>query len=119
MSMLTSQQEYVPPAGWEPVDIPLFADAPFKVYVNHFKSGSGRMEAFIHNPRKFMLGETVEGFETAGEELKGVRPDSRVQTWITNHENTLQRMILYATAKVENDGSAVSLTLYKHGDGQP
>ncbi len=106
--------DYVQPPGWERVEPAAFADAPFEVYVNNFSSSTARSEAFLHDPRRFLMGEVMEAFGgVEGEAIKGVGPDTRIQTWITNHHRTLSRMVLYATAIVSPADDTVSLTLYK------
>lgn len=78
---------YVQPPGWERVKPDAFGDdAPFEMYVNHFQSSSPRADAFIKEPRRFLMGEVLEEFEgVRGEEIVGVGPETRIQTWITNH----------------------------------
>lgn len=118
--MVENGDEYVPPDGWSDITPDIFANAPFKVYANHFKSGSDRLKAFINDPRGFLTGAFFEEYGFDGEPIEGVGQDTHVATWITNHENTLLRMILYATAIVSPadapDGeNSVAVTLYKHG----
>lgn len=109
--------EYVPPAGWELVEPDAFADAPFRLYVNHFQSSSPRAEAFLHDPRRFLSGADMEDFGLTGEAIDGVGAETRIQTWVTNHHKTLQHMVLYATATVSLEDDVVSLTLYKKEPG--
>jgi len=118
--MVENGNEYVPPSGWVDITPDIFADAPFKVYANHFKSGSDRLKAFINDPRAFLTGAFFEEYGFDGEPIEGVGDNTQVRTFFTNHHNTLLRMILYATAIVSpsatTDGDdSVSLTLYKHG----
>lgn len=110
--------EYVPPAGWERVEPEAFAEAPFRVYVNHFESSSPRAEAFIHNPRKFLAGEVMEEYGgISGEPIDGVGAETRIQSWVTNHHKTLEHKVLYATAIVSDEDDVVSVTLYKKEPG--
>src|SRR5512141_2955243 len=105
--------DYVQPPGWERVAPEAFADAPFEMYVNNFKSSDPRTEAFLHDPRRFLMGEPMEDFGgVQGEAIEGVGPETRIQTWVTNHHKTLSHMFLDATAlkSTEPDDDTVSLT---------
>ncbi len=110
--------DYVQPPGWEQVKPEAFADAPFEMYVNNFKSSEARTEAFLHDPRRFLMGEVMEDFGgVEGEPIEGVGQETRIQTWITNHHKTLSHMVLYATAIMSREEDTVSLTLYKKEPG--
>ena len=117
--MVVNGDEYIPPDGWREVDIPEFPKEVFRIWVNHFKSNSDRMNAFIKDPRSFMrgqpMGEEFGGIK--GEPIEGVGDATRISTWITNHQNTLMRMVLYATAIVSETEGTCAVTLYKHGPG--
>lgn len=130
--MQQEEDNYESPGRWTEIKPDVFRGAPFKMYGNHFKSGSARLKAFVESPRAFLRGDTVtvvvleqpqeEGLppqarveHVKGEEIPGekVNERTRVSTWIVNHDRTLQRMILYATATVDEAENAVYVTAYK------
>jgi hypothetical protein len=110
--------DYVQPPGWVQVKPDAFADAPFEMWVNNFKSSEPRTEAFLHDPRAFLTGQVMEDYGgVKGEPIEGVTSETRIQTWITNHHKTLEHMVLYASAIRSTEENTVSLTLYKKEPG--
>lgn len=120
--MVVNGDEYMPPDGWKKVEIPIFGENPgITVWANHFKSGSERLDALMKDPRRFLTGQDMsdlyEGLK--GEAIEVVKETTRVSTWITNHENSLLRMVLYATAIVSTEEDSCYLTLWKHKPNEP
>ena len=116
--VVNGDDDYVAPGQWEKVTPAAFDGAPFEMWVNNFKSSEPRTEAFLHDPRSFLLGLPMEGYEgVEGEPIEGITAETRIQTWVTNHHKTLQHMVLYATAIRSTEEDTVSLTLYKKEPG--
>lgn len=114
--MKYEDQEFEQMPGWVRLgeDVPELRDAPFKLWFRAFKSSSREAEAFLHDPRRSMRGEPVEGFEDAETSaIEGVGPEARVGTFVVNHHRTLSRRIIYTMATVADDDDVVGLTVYK------
>lgn len=95
-------------------EVPQLRDAPFKLFFKTFKSSTDEAEAFIHDPRRFSMGQPVAGFASVeGAVLEGVGEETRIVTVVTNHERTLQRKIIYTLAVVAPDEDTVTYTIYK------
>ena len=95
-------------------EVPALWNAPFTLWFKTFKSSSDEAEAFIHDPRRFVTGQTVAGYEgVKGAVLEGVGESTRIVTLVTNHERTLQRKIIYTVALVDPNQDTTTLEIYK------
>ncbi|HUH17225.1 MAG TPA: hypothetical protein VMM85_04695 [Methylomirabilota bacterium] len=93
---------------------------PFTIYVTKFKSGSPEAQSFFLDPLRWMRGELTDDFRLDGEPapvsskpLKGVHEESRVSSFIINHEATLRRHVIYTMTVVDSSGDEVGTTTYK------
>jgi len=102
---------------WRPVD-GLFEEGeapenPPAVFAAKFKSSSRQAEIFIHDPISALVGddESITGIPGMG------RDDlpERITTFVINHNATLAKHIIRATATV--DSSSVGITIHKEDDG--
>jgi hypothetical protein len=89
-----------------PLD-PKDGTVPPRSFAIRVKSSSNDSEWLIHNPVDFLV-------QTLGKQVPelGLNPETRVATFIVNHQNTLSGTHLTATVSTTDDGS-IGLTLTK------
>ena len=110
------EEEYEEMPEWVRLgrEVPGLANAPFSLWFKTFKSSSDEAEAFIHDPRRFVTGQTVANHEgVKGAILEGVSETTRIVTLVTNHERTLQRKIIYTLALVAPGQDTTTFEIYK------
>lgn len=102
---------------WRPVDNQFeegeAAENPPAVYQAKFKSSSRQSEIFIHDPISALVGddESITGIPGRN---RGNLPE-RITTFVINHDATLAKHIIRATATF--DTTSVGITIYKEDDG--
>jgi hypothetical protein len=111
--------------GWVNIDVqglkPPDTDVPFLVIGNRYKSSTPDCELFLHQPLQMLLEEAENSPNSHTRVLlravlTGITLDSRVTTFIVNHEETLSNYHLYAMVYGgSGSGPTLAIIMWKLG----
>ena len=103
---------------WKPVE-GMFesgeGETPPAIYAAKFKSSTRQAEIFVHDPRNALLGQNANQNWNPGITSEITDLPARITTFVINHDATLAKHIIRATATV--DSTSVGITIHKEDDG--